>query len=54
MKNSKLKLNADKTEFVIIDTSSQRVKFDGFFLTYILSESITSAASDLNIKVKFE
>ena len=28
MKNSKLNLNADKTEFLIIDTSTQRAKLD--------------------------
>ena len=31
MKNSKLKLNADKAEFLIIDTPTQRSKLDGCF-----------------------
>ncbi|KAK2180392.1 hypothetical protein NP493_445g03000 [Ridgeia piscesae] len=54
MKNSKLKLNADKTEFLIIRTSTQRVKLDGFFTTHILSQSITPAASVLNLGVTFD
>ena len=54
MKNSKLKLNADKTEFLIIDTSTQRAKLDGFFPTHILSQSITPAASVLNLGVTFD
>ena len=31
MKNSTLKLNADKTEFLIIGTSTQRAQLDVFF-----------------------
>ena len=54
MKNSKLKLNADKTEFLIIGTSTQRAKLDGFFPTHILSQSITPAASVLNLGVTFD
>ena len=54
MKNSKLKLNADKTEFLIIGTWTQRAKLlDGFFPTHILSQSITPAASVLNLGVTF-
>ena len=51
MKNSKLKLNADKAEFLIIGTSTQRAKLNGFFPTHILSQSITPAASVLNLGV---
>ena len=54
MKNSKLKLNADKTEFLIIGTSTQRAKLSGFFPTHILSKSITPAASVLNLGVTFD
>ena len=52
-KNSTLKLNADKTECLIIGTSTQQAKLDGFFQIHILSQSITPAASVLNIGVKF-
>ena len=54
MKNSKLKLNADKTEFLIIGTSTQRAKLNGFFPTHILSQSITPATSVLNLGVTFD
>ena len=54
MKNSKLKLNVDMTEFLIIGTSTQRAKLDGFFPTHILSQSITPAASVLNLGVTFD
>ncbi|KAK2185155.1 hypothetical protein NP493_245g03012 [Ridgeia piscesae] len=43
MKNSKLKLNANKTEFNIIGTVTQRAKLDGFFPTHILNQSVTPA-----------
>ena len=36
MKNSKLKLNADKTEFLIIDTQTQHRKLDGFLAGVVL------------------
>ena len=54
MKNSKLKLNADKTEFLIIGTPTQRAKLSGFFPTHILSQSITPAASVINLGVTFD
>ena len=54
MKNSKLKLNADKTEFLIIGTSTLCTKLDGFFPTHILSQSITPAALVLNLGVTFD
>ena len=54
MKKSKLKLNADKTEFIIIGTSTQRAKLRSFFPTQILSQSITPATSVLNLGVTFD
>jgi len=54
MNESKLKLNADKTEFLIIGTPKQRRKLDGFFPTRILSQSITPAASARNLGVTFD
>ena len=49
MKNSKIKLNVDKTEFFIIGTSTQRGKLDGSFPTHILGHTIIPGASVLNI-----
>ena len=54
MKNSELKLNADKTEFLNIGTSTQHAKLDGFLSTHILGQSITPAASALNLGVTFD
>ena len=54
MTDSKLKLNAGKTEFRIIGTPKQRGKLDGFFPTRILSQKITLAASARNLGVTFD
>ena len=54
MKNNKLKLNADKTEFLIIGTPMQRAQLDVFSPTHILSQSITPATSVLNLGVTFD
>ena len=54
MKNSKLKLNADKTEFLVVGTPMQQRKLGGFSRTHILSLSITSATSMLNVGVTFD
>ena len=51
MIDSKLKLNADKTEFLIIGTPKKCVKLDGFFPTCILNQTITPAASAKNLGV---
>ena len=54
MKNSKLKLNANKTEFIIIGTVTQRAKLDSFFPTHILNQSVTPAPSVSNLGVNFD
>ena len=54
MKNSKLKLNANKTEFIIIGTVTQRAKLDGFFPTHILIQSVTPAPPVSNLGVNFD
>ena len=54
MKNSKLKLNANKTEFIIIGTVTQRAKLDGFLPTHILNQSVTPAPSVSNLGVNFD
>ncbi|KAK2190268.1 hypothetical protein NP493_79g00016 [Ridgeia piscesae] len=51
MKNSKLKLNANKTEFIIIGTVTQSAKLDGFFPTHILNQSVTPATSVSNLEL---
>ena len=54
MKNSKLKLNANKTEFIIIGTVTQRAKLDSFSPTHILNQSVTPAPSVSNLRVNFD
>ena len=54
MTDSKLKLNADKTEFLIIGTPKQCGKLDGFFPTCILNQTIIPAASANNLGVTFD
>ncbi|KAK2194261.1 hypothetical protein NP493_1g08017 [Ridgeia piscesae] len=54
MKISKLKLNANKTEFIIIGTITQRAKLDGFFPTHILNQSVTPAPSVSNLGGNFD
>ena len=51
--NNKLRLNANKTDFIIIGTSRQRSKLT-FFPTNILSHSITPSDTVRNLGVTFD
>ena len=51
--NSKRKLNASKTEVLIISTPAQLRQLDGFFPKHVLSQSSTPAASVLRLGVTF-
>ena len=44
----KLKLNPDKTEFILIGTKSQRDKFKKYFLTKLLDQDVTPTDSAQN------
>ena len=48
MKSSKLKLNSDKTEFIIIGTKQQRHKLSNHFPVKLLDNDITPSDSDRN------
>ena len=54
MKNSKLMLNANKTEFILIGTVTQHAKLNGFFPTHILNQSVTQTPSVSNLGVNFD
>jgi len=54
MTNNKLRLNANKTVFIIIGTSRQRRKLTCFFPTNILSHSITPSDTVRNLRVTFD
>ena len=51
---SKLKLNSDKTEFILIGTKSQRDKFKKYFPTKLLDQDVTSTDSARNLGVEFD
>ena len=53
MTNNKLRLNANKTDFIIMGISRQRSKLTHFFPTNILSHSITPSDTVRNIYVIF-
>ena len=54
MTNSKLKLNANETQFFIIGTQKQRGKLNYFFPTPMLSQNFTPAASTRNLGASFD
>jgi len=54
MTNNKLGLNANTTDFIIIDTSRQRSKLTHFFPTNILSHSITPSDIVRNLGDTFD
>ena len=54
MTSSKLKLNPDKTEFILLGTKSQRDKLASFFPTDILGSTIAPADKVRNLGVIFD
>ena len=54
MKASKLKLNPDKTEFILIGTKAQRDKFKKYFPTKLFDQDVTPTDSARNLRVKFD
>ena len=54
MKSSKLKLNSDKTEFIIIGTKQQRHKLSNHFPVNLLDNDITPSDSVRNLGVIFD
>ena len=51
---SKLKLNPDKTEFILIGTKAQRDKFRKYFPTKLLDQDVTPTDSARNLGVEFD
>ena len=51
---SKLKLNSDKTEFILIGTKAQRDKFKKYFSTKLLEQDVTPTDSARNLGVEFD
>ena len=51
---SKLKLNSDKTEFILIGTKAQRDKFKKYFPTKLLDQDVTPTDSARNLGVEFD
>ena len=54
MKSSKLKLNSDKTEFIIIGTKQQRHKLSNHFPVKLLDNDICPSHSVRNLGVVFD
>ena len=51
---SKLKLNPDKTVFMLIVTKSQRDKFRKYFPTKLLDQDVTPSDPARNLGVEFD
>ena len=51
---SKLKLNPDKTEFILIGTKSQWDKFKKYFPTKLLDQDVTPIDSAQTLGVEFD
>ena len=51
---SKLKLNPDKTVFMLIGTKSQRDKFRKYFPTKLLDQDVTPSDPARNLGVEFD
>ena len=54
MKSSKLKLNSDKTEFIIIATKKQRHKLSNYFPVKLLDNDLCPSDSGRNLGVVFD
>ena len=54
MTSSKLKLNPDKTEFLLIGTQVQRNKFSECFPTKLLDQDVRPALSARNLGISFD
>ena len=54
MSASKLKLNPDKTEFIVFDSKSQREKLKGYFPSTILGSPLYPAEWVKNLGVWFD
>ena len=50
---SKLKLNPDKTEFILIGTKAQRYKFKKYSPTKLVDQDVTPTDSARNLGVEF-
>ena len=54
MISSKIKLNPDKTEFIIIVTKAQRDKFKKYLPTKLLDQDVTQTDSARNLGIEFD
>ena len=54
LSSRKLKLNPDKTEFLLIGSKVQREHFSKCFLTRLLAQEITPSPSSINLGIVFD